>query len=49
MNSFSFTSTAEVVALVGAHPIFIDVDDTYNICLYIYTYLLDNIYIYIYI
>ena len=33
LPSFSFTSTAEVVALVGAHPIFIDVDDTYNICI----------------
>ena len=32
LPSFTFTSTAEVVALVGAHPIFIDVDNNYNIC-----------------
>ncbi|WP_163312124.1 aminotransferase class I/II-fold pyridoxal phosphate-dependent enzyme, partial [Enterobacter cloacae] len=30
--SFTFAATAEVVALVGAEPVFIDVDaDTYNI------------------
>ena len=31
--AFTFTATAEVVALVGATPIFVDVcDDTFNMC-----------------
>jgi len=31
--SFTFCATAEVVALVGATPVFVDIDrDTYNIC-----------------
>jgi len=32
LPSFTFTATAEVVALLGAHPVFIDVkEDTFNI------------------